>query len=106
MRPLLDTKDDQEVDRNWWRTYDYTLIRNINQFLKGLRESTALSEVEKAPMEGEARFIRAWVYFCTLSYFRRNADCEAMKYMIILLVWTLLLFKFLVQQNLQCMIIL
>ena len=60
-----DTKDDQEVDRNWWRTYDYTLIRNINQFLKGLRESTALSEVEKAPMEGEARFIRAWVYFCT-----------------------------------------
>ena len=29
-----DTKDDQEVDRNWWRTYDYTLIRNINQFLK------------------------------------------------------------------------
>lgn len=42
---------------------DYTLIRNINQFLLGLRESTALDEAAKQAYEGEARFLRAWVYF-------------------------------------------
>nr|WP_320057276.1 RagB/SusD family nutrient uptake outer membrane protein [uncultured Bacteroides sp.] len=54
----------QDEDRNWWRVYDYELVRNINQFLKGLKESTALSDAEKAPLEGEARLIRAWYYFC------------------------------------------
>lgn len=48
---------------NLWRVYDYTLVRNINQFLKGLRETTALTNAEKAPLEGEARFLRAWYYF-------------------------------------------
>lgn len=46
-----------------WRVYDYTLIRNINQFLTGLRATGALSAEEKAPLEGEARFLRAWTYF-------------------------------------------
>lgn len=46
-----------------WRVYDYTLIRNINQFLTGLRATEALSAEEKAPLEGEARFLRAWTYF-------------------------------------------
>lgn len=46
-----------------WRVYDYTLIRNINQFLTGLRATDALSAEEKAPLEGEARFLRAWTYF-------------------------------------------
>ena len=46
-----------------WRVYDYTLVRDLNQFLKGLRETKALSEAEKAPLEGEARFLRAWYYF-------------------------------------------
>ncbi|WP_257668392.1 RagB/SusD family nutrient uptake outer membrane protein [Parapedobacter tibetensis] len=46
-----------------WRVYDYTLIRNINQFLKGLRETTALVDDEKQTYEGEARFLRAWTYF-------------------------------------------
>lgn len=50
-----------EDDR--WRVYDYTLIRDINQFLKGLRETTALTDAAKAPLEGEARFLRAWYYF-------------------------------------------
>ena len=50
-----------EDDR--WRVYDYTLVRDINQFLKGVRETTVLSEAEKAPLEGEARFLRAWYYF-------------------------------------------
>ncbi len=46
-----------------WRVYDYGLIRNINQFLQGLRETTALSEEDKRVYEGEARFLRAWTYF-------------------------------------------
>lgn len=51
-------------DRNLWRVYDYALVRNLNQFLQGLKETTALSEEEKKPLRGEARFIRAWYYFC------------------------------------------
>lgn len=39
-----------------WRVYDYTFIRNVNQFLKGLRETEVLKDSEKAPLEGEARF--------------------------------------------------
>lgn len=50
---------------NRWRVYDYTLIRNINQFLDGLRKTTVLAESDKAPLEGEARFLRAWCYFNT-----------------------------------------
>lgn len=50
-------------DRNRWRVYDYELVRNINQFLQGLNETTVLTETEKAPLIGEARLIRAWYYF-------------------------------------------
>lgn len=50
-------------DRNRWRVYDYEIVRNINQFLQGLNETTVLSETEKAPLIGEARLIRAWYYF-------------------------------------------
>lgn len=46
-----------------WRVYDYTLVRDINQFLKGVRATVALNDAEKAPLEGEARFLRAWYYF-------------------------------------------
>ncbi len=46
-----------------WTLPDYVLIRNINQFLQGLRGSTALGEEDKRSYEGEARFLRAWVYF-------------------------------------------
>lgn len=48
---------------NRWRVYDYTLVRDINQFLKGVRETTVLTADEKASLEGEARFLRAWYYF-------------------------------------------
>ena len=54
-----------QFDRNRWRVYDYGLIRNINQFIQGLTKSTALTEDEKAPLFGEARLIRAWIYFNT-----------------------------------------
>lgn len=50
-------------DDNQWRVYDYTLIRNINQFLAGVRATTIISEEEKMRYEGEARFLRAWTYF-------------------------------------------
>lgn len=53
----------QSYGNDQWRVYNYKLIRSINQFLEGLRASSALSETERNEFEGEARFIRAWVYF-------------------------------------------
>lgn len=55
---LLQTYSDDQ-----WRVYDYTLIRNINQFLQGLRETPILDEDSRQAYEGEVRFLRAWVYF-------------------------------------------
>lgn len=46
-----------------WRVYEYTLIRNINEFLVGLRASTILDDEKKLAYEGEARFLRSWIYF-------------------------------------------
>jgi hypothetical protein len=51
------------MDRNRWRENYYGFTRNVNQFLKGLRETTELSDAEKAPLMAEARFLRAWTYF-------------------------------------------
>ena len=55
----------QSFNDDQWRVYDYTLLRNINQFLEGIRASTILSEATRKSYEGEARFIRAWPYFNT-----------------------------------------
>lgn len=46
-----------------WRVYDYDLIRNINQFLVSVRATTAMDKPNQLQAEGEARFLRAWVYF-------------------------------------------
>src|SRR5690606_40159707 len=46
-----------------WRVYDYALVRNFNQVLQGLRNTTALDETERRIYEGEVRFLRAWTYF-------------------------------------------
>lgn len=46
-----------------WRVYDYELIRNMNQFLQGLRETAVIDEEAKLAYEGEVRFLRAWLYF-------------------------------------------
>lgn len=46
-----------------FRVYDYEFVRNCNQFLAGLRSTQVLSDAEKAPLEGEVRFLRAWCYF-------------------------------------------
>ncbi|MDR0422385.1 MAG: RagB/SusD family nutrient uptake outer membrane protein [Proteiniphilum sp.] len=56
-----DTRAGFEDDR--WRVYDYTLLRNLNQFLKGVRASSVLDGDTRNALEGEARFIRAWLYF-------------------------------------------
>lgn len=46
-----------------WRVYDYKLIRDINQFLVGLRSTNVLNATKKLNYEAEARFLRAWIYF-------------------------------------------
>lgn len=56
-----DNRQGFEDDR--WRVYDYTLLRNLNQFLKGVRATSVLSPELQKQLEGEARFIRAWLYF-------------------------------------------
>ncbi|WP_134090425.1 RagB/SusD family nutrient uptake outer membrane protein [Olivibacter sp. XZL3] len=55
----------QNYDDAQWRVYDYTLIRNLNQFLAGIRSEQAASfdPNTRNTLEGEARFIRAWTYF-------------------------------------------
>lgn len=53
----------QGFEDNRWRVYDYTLMRNLNQFLKGVRETDVLDADMQKMLEGEARFIRAWLYF-------------------------------------------
>lgn len=47
-----------------YRVYDYGIIRSINQFLDGLRNSAPDMEIsKKRNLEGEVRFLRAWTYF-------------------------------------------
>lgn len=53
----------QGFEDNRWRVYDYTLLRNLNQFLIGVRATTVLDSKTQKELEGEARFIRAWLYF-------------------------------------------
>lgn len=48
--------------------YDYGLMREINLFLEGLRSEAAESNRQltvdmRRNLEGEARFLRAWLYF-------------------------------------------
>lgn len=57
-----DTRTTFEDDR--WRVYDYEFIRDLNQFLAGVRATTVLSDSEQKKLEGETRFMRAWTYFC------------------------------------------
>ncbi|MET3126683.1 hypothetical protein ABID42_001785 [Arcicella rosea] len=62
------TDDEKQIPRNFYRVYDYGLVRRINQFLKGINSSTAkslpsLPEPERLNMEAQAKFLRAWYYF-------------------------------------------
>lgn len=58
-----DPNFDVTYNRNVWRVYDYGLIRNINQFIQGVRATSVLDNDEKLRYEAEVRFLRAWVYF-------------------------------------------
>lgn len=46
-----------------WRTYDYTYLRRINIFLQSLRRAEGITQADKANLEGQVRFLRAWYYF-------------------------------------------
>lgn len=62
------TDDEKQLPRNFYRVYDYGLVRKINQFLQGINSSTAKSlpsllESDRLDMEAQAKFLRAWYYF-------------------------------------------
>lgn len=48
---------------SYWRVYDYVFVRDANQFLQDIRETTTITEAQKKMYEGEVRFLRAWYYF-------------------------------------------
>lgn len=52
-----------DYSNSFKRVYDYGLIRNINQFLEGLKNSPVIDNNLKRLAEGEARFLRAYTYF-------------------------------------------
>lgn len=54
-----------EYDRNSWRVRDYGFVRSVNLFLQGIRGSQNIPESDKMSFEAEARFLRAWYYFCS-----------------------------------------
>lgn len=61
------TDDEKQINRNFFRTYDYALVRRMNQFLEGIRSDaakSALVEKERADLESQCIFLRAWYYFC------------------------------------------
>ncbi len=56
-----------QVSRDFFRTVDYGLVRRLNQFLVGIRSSAAkaaIVETERADMEAQCIFLRAYYYFC------------------------------------------
>ncbi|MCD7931124.1 MAG: RagB/SusD family nutrient uptake outer membrane protein [Tannerellaceae bacterium] len=60
------TQDDiNRMDRNWWRVYDYGMVREFNEFIKNVKNATELSEDQKVAFINELRVIRAWYYFCS-----------------------------------------
>jgi hypothetical protein len=52
----------QNFPNDRWRLYAYTLVRTINQTLRSIEQSE-LEKEEKALLNAEARFLRAWTYF-------------------------------------------
>jgi starch-binding outer membrane protein, SusD/RagB family len=61
------TDAEKLIDRNFFRTIDYGLVRRLNQFLEGIRSSaakSAITETERVDMEAQCLFLRAWYYFC------------------------------------------
>ncbi len=61
-----------------WRVFDYGLIRNINQFLEGVRSDAAsgLNLEQKNQIEGEARFLTGLDLFQHGQDHGGNAHCR------------------------------
>lgn len=63
-RPLGRNVFENNSDNNFITYQDtYLRIRRVNKFLASLKETTVLTEDEKKPYEGEARFLRAYFYW-------------------------------------------
>jgi starch-binding outer membrane protein, SusD/RagB family len=61
------TDDEKSMPRNFFRVYDYALVRRMNQFIQGINSNsakTALLENERLNLEAQCIFLRAWYYFC------------------------------------------
>ena len=61
------TDDEKLIPRNFYRVYDYGLVRRMNLFLQGVRSEAAkgvLLEADRADLEAQCIFLRAWYYFC------------------------------------------
>jgi hypothetical protein len=56
------------VETNFWKK-TYNLIYQANAILKGLDNSTGISTAVKNQLTGEAKFVRAFCYFCLLNLF-------------------------------------
>ena len=50
-------------DTDLWGVYPYVLIRDMNKFLRGVRQASSLMENNKLQYEAEVRMLRAWAYF-------------------------------------------
>lgn len=55
----------QQIDYpyDWWNLWDYGQMRDLNLFIQKCSEATALSEDARNRFLGEARFLRAALYF-------------------------------------------
>ncbi|RZL19287.1 MAG: RagB/SusD family nutrient uptake outer membrane protein [Pedobacter sp.] len=61
------TDDERTIPRNFYRVYDYGLVRRMNQFLAGIRSPEAvgsLTATDRTGFEAQCIFLRAWYYFC------------------------------------------
>ena len=48
---------------NWWNLWDYGYVRDLNLFIQKCTAATALSDEARTRFLGEARFLRAALYF-------------------------------------------
>ena len=65
--PATTTDAEKVIPRDFFQTYDYGLVRRMNQFLVGIRSNAAraaLLESDRSNMEAQCIFLRAWYHFC------------------------------------------
>ncbi|MCE7043771.1 RagB/SusD family nutrient uptake outer membrane protein [Dyadobacter sp. CY312] len=65
--PATTTDAEKVIPRDFFQTYDYELVRRMNQFLAGIRSAparAALLEADRRELEAQCIFLRAWYHFC------------------------------------------